>query len=73
MDFYLTIGMILSGLFFGWTIGSHYTGATMGMAYGSGVITKRSALVLIAVFVILGATFESHNVVKTVGTGIIKG
>jgi phosphate/sulfate permease len=64
----------LSGLFFGWTIGSHYTGATMGMAYGTGVI--KSPLVatsLIAFFVILGATFESHNVVKTVGTGIIRG
>lgn len=32
MDEYLVIGMVLSGLFFGWTIGSHYTGATMGMA-----------------------------------------
>ena len=74
MEFYLTLGMIFSGLFFGWTIGSHYTGATMGMAYGSGVIKKPStALILIAVFVILGATFESHNVVKTVGTGIIRG
>ncbi len=34
----LVIAMVASGLFFGWTIGSHYTGATMGMAYGSGVI-----------------------------------
>lgn len=74
MDNILLIGMVLSGLFFGWTIGSHYTGATMGMAYGTGVI--KSPLVatsLIAFFVILGATFESHNVVKTVGTGIIRG
>ncbi len=72
MDRYLEIGAVLSGLFFGWTIGSHYTGATMGMAYGAGVIRKpMTALLLIAFFVILGATFESHNVVATVGTGII--
>ena len=71
---FLVVGMVLSGLFFGWTIGSHYTGATMGMAYGSGVIKKPiTACILIAIFVILGATFESHNVVKTVGTGIIRG
>jgi phosphate/sulfate permease len=71
---YLVVGMVLSGLFFGWTIGSHYTGATMGMAYGSGVINSpRVATLLIAIFVLLGATFESHNVVKTVGTGIIRG
>jgi hypothetical protein len=45
MERYLTIGMVLSGLFFGWTVGSHYTGATMGMAYGAGVIKKpRTAL-----------------------------
>ncbi len=75
MDFsLLTIGMVLSGLFFGWTIGSHYTGATMGMAYGSGVVkSPLTATILIAIFVLLGATFESHNVVKTVGTGIIRG
>jgi phosphate/sulfate permease len=69
----LTTGMVLSGLFFGWTIGSHYTGATMGMAYGSGVIkSPLTATILIAVFVLLGATFESQNVVATVGTGIIR-
>lgn len=74
MENILTIGMIVSGLFFGWTIGSHYTGATMGMAYGAGIIKRPlTACLLIAFFVILGATFESHNVVKTVGTGIIRG
>ncbi len=74
MENFLLVGMVLSGLFFGWTIGSHYTGATMGMAYGSGVIkSPLTATILIAVFVFLGATFESHNVVKTVGTGIIRG
>jgi phosphate/sulfate permease len=68
----LVIGMILSGLFFGWTIGTHYTGATMGMAYAAGIIKKpMTALLLVAVFVVLGATLESHNVVQTVGTGII--
>jgi phosphate/sulfate permease len=72
METFLTVGMVLSGLFFGWAIGAHYTGATMGMAYGAGVVKKpMTALVLIAFFVILGATFESHHVVETVGTGII--
>lgn len=70
----LLIAMVASGLFFGWTIGSHYTGATMGMAYGSGVIkSPLVATILIAFFLLLGATFESHNVVTTVGTGIIRG
>jgi phosphate/sulfate permease len=74
MDSALIVVMLASGLFFGWTIGSHYTGATMGMAYGSGVIKSPTvATLLIALFVLLGATFDSHNVVTTVGTGIIRG
>lgn len=74
METFILVGMVASGLFFGWTIGSHYTGATMGMAYGASIIKNpRTATLLIAFFVILGATFESHNVVTTVGTGIIRG
>jgi phosphate/sulfate permease len=70
----LTLAMVASGLFFGWTIGSHYTGATMGMAYGSGIVKSPiTATILVAFFALLGATFESHNVVETVGTGIIRG
>lgn len=70
----LTIAMVASGLFFGWTIGSHYTGATMGMAYGSGIVKSPIlATILVAFFALLGATFESRHVVETVGTGIIKG
>ncbi len=70
----LIIAMVASSLFFGWTIGSHYTGATMGMAYGTGIVKNPLvATSLIAIFVILGATFDSHNVTRTVGTGIIRG
>lgn len=73
MNQFLTTGMLLSGLFFGWTIGSHYTGATMGMAYGTGLIKSRTwATVLTAVFVLIGATFDSSHVVSTVGTGIVR-
>lgn len=73
MEQALTTGMLISGLFFGWTIGSHYTGATMGMAYGTGLIKSRTlATILIAIFVLIGATFDSSHVVSTVGTGIIR-
>lgn len=72
MEAVYLIGMVLSGLFFGWTIGSHYTGAVMGTAFGAKLIKPRNATILIAIFVLLGATLESHNVVKTVGTGVIE-
>lgn len=71
MESVFLVGMIASGLFFGWTIGSHYTGAVMGTAFGAKLITARKASFLIAISIVLGATFESHNVVKTVGTGVI--
>lgn len=66
------IGMVLSALFFGWTIGSHYTGAVMGTAFGIKLIKLRNATILITILALLGATLESHNVVKTVGTGVIE-
>jgi len=44
-----------------------------GMAYGTGLIKSRqTATILIAVFVLLGATFDSSHVVTTVGAGIIR-
>jgi phosphate/sulfate permease len=73
METVYLIGMVLSGLFFGWTIGSHYTGAVMGTAFGAKLVKPRTATILIAICVLLGATLESHNVVKTVGTGVIPG
>lgn len=71
METFYIAGMFLAGLFFGWTIGSHYTGAVMGTAFGAKLITPGRATVLIALCALLGATFASHNVVKTVGTGVI--
>lgn len=71
MDTVFLVGMVITGLFFGWTIGSHYTGAVMGTAYGAKLITPRKATLLIALFVLIGSTLGSHNVIKTVGTGVI--
>jgi len=67
----LTRAMVISGLFFGWTIGSHYKGSTMGMVYGSGIIkSPTSTTIPIALLAFLGAIVESRNGVASVGTGI---
>ncbi len=71
METFYIIGMIMAGLFFGWTIGSHYTGAVMGTAYGAKLVTLRKATFLIAISALLGAMLQSHEVVKTVGTEVI--
>ncbi|MFQ3574461.1 MAG: inorganic phosphate transporter [Thermodesulfovibrionales bacterium] len=71
METFYVVGMVISGLFFGWTIGSHYTGAVMGTAYGAKMLNLRSATMLIAIFALIGAVLQSHEVIKTVGTGVI--
>lgn len=57
-------------LFFAMNIGASGTAAAMGPAYGSGAISKRLALFLVAIFVFLGA-LSGSEVVLTIGKGII--
>lgn len=52
-------------------IGANNTAAEMSPAYGAGVRTKRQALFLIALFVVLGAIFSGQHVIKTLGRGIV--
>ena len=71
METFYVVGMIIAGLFFGWTIGSHYTGAVVGTAYGAKILDIKKATLLMAISALLGATLQSHEVIKTVGAGII--
>jgi inorganic phosphate transporter, PiT family len=63
--------LVLIVLAFAWSIGAHYTGACMGMPYGSGSIRLVPALILMAVLALLGAVFASHRVESNVGLNII--
>lgn len=63
--------LVVIVLAFSWSIGAHYTGACMGMPFGSGSIKLVPALVLMAVLALLGAVFASHHVESTVGLHII--
>lgn len=58
-------------LAFAWSIGAHYTGACMGMPFGSGSIKLVPALIVMAILALLGAVFASHGVESTVGLSII--
>ena len=66
-----TIVLILVVVAFAWNLGVHYTGAVMGMPYAVRAISLWPSLVLIAILVILGATFASGQVEETVGQHII--
>lgn len=56
---------------FAWNLGAHYTGATMGMPYASRSIALWPALAIVAFFALLGATFASGRVERTVGAHLI--
>lgn len=67
----LTIVAIVIGLFFAINIGASGAAASMGIAYGAGVVKKQYALILCAIAVFLGASLGGEEVVKTLGSGIV--
>ena len=67
----LTMIAITIGLFFAINIGASGAAASMGIAYGSGVVKKRLALLLCGIAVFLGAWLGGGEVVKTIGSGIV--
>lgn len=68
----LTIIAVTVGLFFAMNIGASGAAASMGIAYGSGVLKNRIlALVLCGLAVFFGAWLGGGEVVKTMGSGIV--
>ena len=67
----MTAALVIVSLAFAWSMGAHYTGAVMGMPFAIGALSERRALALVAVFCVLGATFASEPVQKTVGLHIV--
>ncbi|WP_066064451.1 inorganic phosphate transporter [Neobacillus soli] len=67
----LTVIAVIIGLFFAMNIGASGAAASMGIAYGSGVVKKRLALLLCGITVFLGAWLGGGEVVKTIGSGIV--
>nr|WP_263327440.1 inorganic phosphate transporter [Neobacillus sp. Marseille-Q6967] len=67
----LTLIAITIGLFFALNIGASGAAASMGIAYGAGVVKQRMALLLCGIAVFLGAWLGGGEVVKTIGSGIV--
>lgn len=63
---------IIVALFFAMNIGASGSAAAMGEPYGAGALRRPlSALLLVAVFVFLGAVIGGGPVAQTIGSGII--
>jgi PiT family inorganic phosphate transporter len=55
----------------GWNIGANDTANCIGTTVGCGLISFKNAVILVAVFSIIGAVFQGEHVMKTIGTGIV--
>ncbi len=60
-----------AGAYVGWNIGANDTANCVGTTVGCGVISYKRAVILVSIFVILGAMIDGHQVMKTVGNGIV--
>ncbi len=63
--------LIVVGFYVGWNIGANDTANCIGTPVGSGLISYRRMIYIVVVFVLLGAILQSHNVMKTIGEGVV--
>lgn len=63
--------LVGAGLAFAVSIGAHYTGACMGMAYAAGAIRRTPALLVMAGLAFAGATLASGRVVANLGLSLV--
>ena len=64
--------MLGAGAYVGWNIGANDTANCIGTTVGCGLLSFKRAVLLVAVFAILGAMFQGHHVMHTIGKGIVK-
>jgi len=58
---------LISGIFLGWTLGSNDSANIFGTGVAAKILKYRTAIILIALFVILGAIAEGEKCFATVG------
>jgi len=64
---------VITGLFLAINVGGNNSAAEMGPAFGAGVRSKQEAVILIAVFSMIGAVVAGDHVLHTIGSGIMAG
>ena len=64
--------MLGASAYVGWNIVANDTANCIGTTVGCGLLSFKRAVLLVAVFAILGAMLQGHHVMHTIGKGIVK-
>lgn len=63
--------VLVVAFFLAWNVGANNTANCIGVSVGGGVLGYRRAILIVIVFVIVGAVLEGWRNMRTVGEGII--
>lgn len=63
--------LLSAGAYVGWNIGANDSANCIGTTIGCGIISFKKAVLLVAVFSILGGMLQGEHVMKTIGKGIV--
>lgn len=69
----MPIAALLAGFYVAWNIGANDSANCIGTAVGGRILPYRRAIVILILFVLLGATLEGWKNMRTVGEGILVG
>jgi PiT family inorganic phosphate transporter len=58
---------LIGGVFVGWSLGSNDSANLFGTGVAAQVVKYRTAVILISVFVVIGALLEGYKSMDTVG------
>jgi PiT family inorganic phosphate transporter len=61
----------MASVYVGWNIGANDTANCIGTTIGCGLLSFKKAVVLVAIFAVLGAVLQGQHVMKTIGKGIV--
>lgn len=70
LDFFAIL-LLLAGCFVSWNTGANDAANCIGATVGAGIIKFKYAVLMMAIFVFLGAVFEGKYVMDTTGSGIV--
>ena len=63
--------LFIAGAYVGLNAGANDAANCIGVPVGSGLLSYRKAIILVIIFAFLGVVLQGHNVMKTVGKGIV--